>query len=571
VTTRGFVSRAAVVLGLLAAWPEAGRAGPGVVELKGWADVGVAIPGHGLGPDLFLLTAEAEWDRAAPGEPSRYAIRVVLPDGRAETRPFPVNYPPGRRRFAVYIPASAIRNRAPSAVRVGVSVVDAATGATLSNDLPAGIEQFPRPRGDVPANDTRPYGWGEPLSGGSGLLPGEGPDGLRFARIPASGAAPGFYLATSEATVRQVGDRIKGYDPRAGRSDEFSLEGPAQPAINLTPARAIDYLKAIGQADPSGVSYRLPTRDEWTRAAVGGKASAFWWGDGPAHPEGANFLGAEPGQAGDATAPSVPPEGTTTFQANPIGLFHTFGNVAEWATDPSGGFGRMGGHFRTEPASPLPGVKVDNPEELGPDPFVGVRPALDLSPEAGAAIARRRLAGDPRLAGVVPTFDPDRAAITLTGTVAEASARRSADKLLEPLWFVATVENRLETPGLGAGQLASLGAPAGPPRRVASLGRKFLEVPLSVRWLDPLPAAGSDWFVNIYLPGGGHLAHKLAEVDPGRSARVLVVVDRDRLAAAGLGDDAPMTVALSLGAPAEAPADPRVVSNQAPLRPAPRP
>ncbi len=555
----------------LAGWAESGRAGP-VVQLQGWAGEGVLIRGNGQGPDLVQLVAEADWDRAASRDPARYRVRVTLPGGRTETRAFPVETPPGQRRFSAFVPAAMVRNLAPSEVRVGVTVVDSVSGADLSNVLEATIGQFPRPRGDASGNDPGPFGWGKPLDGAERVVPNPGPDGLIFARIPAQGDAPGFFLATTEATVQQLADRLPGYDPKLGRSDEFAIEGPDLPAVGLTPSRALDYLKALGQADASGVTYRLPTAEEWTRAALGGKPSSFWWGDQATYIEGANFLGDEPGRAGDSTAPSRPLETSPTFRANPSGLFHTFGNVAEWATVPSGGFARMGGHFRTEPASPLPEVALGPAGEVGPDPFVGVRPAFDLSPEAGAGLARKRLGEDPTLGPIAVAYDPERSTITLTGKVAEASARRSADRLLEGLWFVKAVEDRLESPEVAPNQLARLGVLAAPIRKVATLGETFLEVNMTVRWLDPLPVVGSEWWANIYLPNNaGHFAHKLDEGIAGRSGVVRVLVDRARLAALGLGDDTPMTIALSLGAPAPTTGGSNIASNVAIVRPPARP
>jgi hypothetical protein len=221
----------------------------------------------------------------------------------------------------------------------------------------------------------------------------------------------------------------------------------------------------------------------------------------------------------------------------------------------------MGGHFRTEPASPLPEVKVEKPGDVGPDPFVGVRPAFDLSPESATALIKKRLATDAGLARVTVKFDPDAAAVTLTGPVAGPSARHSADRLLEGLWFVAAVDNQLQTTALNENQLAILGEPTGESRRVAVLDRTFVEIPLSVRWLDPLPVQGSSWWANIYLPGGGHLAHKLDPTEPGRVTKVGIRVDRDKLAEFGLTDTSAMQVALSLGSPAPNLSEPRIVSN----------
>ena len=563
---RGVIGRFAVLLVLLGGCPDPVRAGD-AVKLLNWAPEGLIVRGSGLGQDLFHLVVEAEWDPSASRSPDRYQVRVAFPDGRVDLRPFPVESPPGRRRFPVYVLASPIRDTFPSAVQVAVTIVDASTGAPVGNTLTAGIEQFPRPKGDASGNDPGPFGVGKPLGGPVRILPNPGPDGLRFARIVGSEGKAGFFVATTEATVGQLSARIKGYDPKAGRSDEFALEDPSQPAINLTPAKALDYLKSLSSNDPSGITYRFPTADEWTRAAKGEKTSNYWWGIEPSFPGGANLLGPEPAQPGDSTAPSSPPSASPTFQANPFGLAHTFGNAAEWATRPTGGFARMGGHFRSEPAGELPEVAVEAPDATGPDPFVGVRPAFSLSPEEASTLIRKKLASDPRFARVDATYDPDQALARLTGPVSDATARRAADSVLEGLWFVASVDNQLTTPSLIPNQLAILGSQAGPSKRSGVLDRTFVEVPLTIRWLDPLPVIGSSYWVNIYLPGGGHSAYKLEPGEPGRSTKLVVRIDRSRLAALGLPDDSPIKVALSLGSASSTPFEPRVVSNLADVRP----
>ncbi|WP_435015732.1 formylglycine-generating enzyme family protein [Tundrisphaera sp. TA3] len=543
---------------LLAGWPNATAIAvpEPPVRLIRWAGEGVILPGRG-GEDLIRLVAEARWERGQAIDSARFALRVALPDGRIQRSAFPVETPPGRSRIDVLVPAAAVRDRLPSAVRVELAVIDAATGNAVSNVLAAGIGAFPRPRGAAKVDDRGPFGWGRPLSEPPRVLPRPGPDGVRFARIAGDGDVPGFFLATTEATNQQVGRRLPGYDPRAGRSDEFALDGPDQPAIGLTPGKARDYLKALGAADPLHFDYRLPTRAEWLRAARGGNAGPFWWGDQPTHPEGANFLGPEAALEADATA-----DASTKYRANPFGLFHTFGNADEWATLPAGGFARLGGHFRTEPAASPSEVAVVGADALGPDPFVGVRPAFDLPAEVGADLIRKALGTDAALGRVAVAFDPDRAIATLTGPVPDAAARRFAASRLEPLWFLAAVVDRLQTPVVPPGRLARLGPPTAPPRRVGSLGRSAVEVTLPVAWSDPLPVAGSAWWVNVYLPGGGHVAHRLGEPGPGRSNRVAVRVESGRWdGQAGPSRQA----ALSLGAPASTVDNPRIVSDIVPI------
>ena len=542
-----------------------------VVRLDGWEEPAALLSSQGPGIKYFAIVARAHWRRgaAASGE---YAFRVAMPGGVVEVQPLRSGQGLGSERITVLIRAESVLNRLPSVVVVRAEIIDVRSSEPVSNGLTAGIDEFPRPEVAPGASreDKGPFGWGVPLDSPPGearALPRLGPDGFRFARVPASGSEPVYFIATTEASNAQVGGRLKGYDPSAGRSDEFELEAPDQPALGLTPKAAQDYLAALGKdAQSGGVVFRLPTRVEWLRAARAGKSSAFWWGDEPTFPAGANFLGPEPGLAGDATAPVQPTKTAGAFEPNPWGLFHTFGNIAEWAVAPTLGFVRLGGHFRTEPASPLPEVAVADAGATGPDPYVGVRPAFSLTAETGAALARKALQADGKLKAVEVSFDPHRATATLSGTLPETALVREADRRLQALWFLAAVENQIETPKAVPGRLATLGAATGPVRRITPLGRWIYEVPVEVRWFDPLPVRGSDWWVNVFLPGGGHSAHRMVPTEPDRSNRVPVLIDRRQMEAAGLPVNAPVTIALSLGTEAASPGDPRIVSNIATLR-----
>ena len=201
---------------------------------------------------------------------------------------------------------------------------------------------------------------------------------------------------------------------------------------------------------------------------------------------------------------------------------------------------------------------------MGPDPFVGVRPAFGLTPEAGAALIRKGLDREPGLAQVAVRYDPDRSMVTLTGNVAEASSRRVADTIVQEFWFVAAVDNRLESRHRSRSTGHS-GAPFEPDPRKSSLRGTSLEIPLVVRWFDPLPVVGSEWWVNIDLPGGGHLAHKLVEGSPGRSKVVKAVIDLAHVSQSLAGGPS-VVVSLSLGGPSTSPRSSNIVSNPAVVR-----
>ncbi len=535
-----------------------------IVHLSRWRSTASLAPNPGPGEEYFRLMAEARWDRTAPRGSERYAVQVTLPDGHVATKPMRTGEGPGSRLVTMYVPTESVRNLPPSRVLLQARVIDSATGIVLSNSLAAGIDDFPTPSSSGKPVDLGPFGWGKPLSsaeGGAAPLPRPTPDGWTFVRIPSTPDIPSFFISTTEASNRKVSGRLTGYDPTANRVDEFSLEAPDQPALSLTPEQAQSYLSNLSQEDPTGVTYRLPTQSEWLRAARAGRDTAFWWGDEPIHPEGANFLGPEPALDEDSTALCRPRAIPPTFEANPWGLFHTFGNVAEWATLPSQGFARMGGTFRTEPSSPLPEPQVADATQLGEDAYVGLRPVVSITADAGTKLARKALGTDESLANVHVTYDPDRAILTLTGEVAEPSLRRDADRRLEALWWVAAVENRISTPANNPNLLARLSPSDSPAKRIMPLGHVQDVIPVKVQWANPLPVVGSLWYVNLYLPGGGHQAYPLTTSRPGAGTVFDAVLDRSEPGATSLPPGAAVSVALSLGTPAPNPTDPQIVST----------
>ena len=302
-------------------------------------------------------------------------------------------------------------------MKVVVDVVDAVSGQ--SGELRSGSSPRPPPsfRATGSSSDPPPErsGWGVPLGregrrrrssrwsragadpddGGADL--NDGPQGYQFARVFRSGDQPGFFVATTESRIDQLKALLKGYEPNL-RAGEFVF-APDAPAIGVSPTQAENYLAVLGEVEGLGLRYRLPTREEWLRFARAGRATKFWWGDDPndgAARQGANFKGAEKPVEGarredelDVIRPT--PNGGASmggFRPNPWGLWHTFGNVAEWASDSSGdGFWMMGGNFRTERdpanfrAEDLE-VKVKKGEPP-PQPFVGPRVVAEITPRGG--------------------------------------------------------------------------------------------------------------------------------------------------------------------------------------------
>ncbi len=537
------------------------------VELVRWERAAILIPNRGPGEEFYRLDALAQWSPEASPDENHYELRVTLPDGQTLRQRLYATQKPPSKRVSFYVPAKTVRNMLPSMIEIQVSVADRTKQAVVSNVLTASINNFPHPGATKPGTEEGPFHWGRPLGGpaeGPWPLTRRGPNGLVFIRIPAEGSDSGFYLATTESTNEQVRRSLPEYDPNASRSDEFQLSGPNQPAVNMTPQQAKQYLANLSQADGSGLVYRLPTRDEWLRAARAGHATAFWWGDEASHPEGANFLGPEPALAQDTTAPSRPISDQNAFVANPWGLFHTFGNVSEWATNGDGRYVRLGGNFRTEPVSPLPEEELNSEDQVGSDAYVGVRAAFALDQAEAGQMLTKHVASEPGLEDVAVSFNPDTGLATLSGDVPDLNLRRTASRKLVGHWFVHGVRDEMNVPSLLGSSLAQLGPVVGTSERVYRLGHKLDIYKLNVKWLGQLPVEGSKWYVNIYMPGGEHYSHPLAERRPG-GPTMDVVFDHSELTAGGLEGDVEIDVGLSLGEPAPLPTDRNLVSNLFPL------
>ena len=523
------------------------------IRLRGWNGPASLVENRGPGTTVFRLAAVVDWRRLARSDRGGLEARIDLPGGGVYRHPLRPSEGPGSRSVSFYVPVDAVRNRPPERVRVSAVLVSGG-GAAVSNVLSASIAQFPTPNVRSADLDVGPFDWGRPLDpsrDGAEVLPSEGIDGWRFVRVFGDGRRPGFFIATREATNRQVGLRLEDYDPNRGRSDEFLLDDPEQPALNLTPEAALEYLETLSSNDPAGVDYRLPTVDEWRFAARAGSDGRFWWGDAPTDPEGANLFGPEPASAIDTTIPAGRAGG---YRPNPWRLIHTFGNVAEWATDDVGRFERLGGSFRSDAEEAADAVVASNPGDLGPDPFVGVRPAFDLDAEETSRLIERRLA-DAGLPGIAARFDPERATATLTGRVQEGTDRRRALESLRSLWFLAALEDRIETPTIPPGQLVAIGGVVGTPRVSRVLGRTLVEVSIGARWVRPLPVSGSDWWINVYGNRGGHAAYRLDGSMVGDASF------RASIPSTLIGPNRSVRLGLSLGTPSDSRAGASLVSD----------
>jgi len=85
--TRGAIGWVWASLAILGLWSQDSRRGISSSSRLGRGRLD--RPRERVSNDVFLLVAEAEWNRSAPRDPSRYQVRVAYPDGRVDIRSFP--------------------------------------------------------------------------------------------------------------------------------------------------------------------------------------------------------------------------------------------------------------------------------------------------------------------------------------------------------------------------------------------------------------------------------------------------------------------------------------------------
>jgi len=138
---------------------------------------------------------------------------------------------------------------------------------------------------------------------------------------------PAFYIDKTEVTQGAY---------RAGMGNNPSdFKGAEHPVEQVTWYEARDYCKKLGK--------RLPTEAEWEKAARGGTATTYYWG---------NEIDGAYAWYWDNSNRRTHPVGEK--QPNPFGLHDVLGNVWEWVAD-----------YYADDYFP------DSPEENPPGPFSG--------------------------------------------------------------------------------------------------------------------------------------------------------------------------------------------------------
>jgi iron(II)-dependent oxidoreductase len=127
----------------------------------------------------------------------------------------------------------------------------------------------------------------------------------------------GFYIDRYEATVGQYRQFIQatGHRPPTMWSSEYRQPQDDHPVIDLSWADAETYCRWAGK--------RLPTEQEWEKAARGTDGRIWPWG---------NQLERKHANTLDAAMGWTSPVGSFTQDVSPYGVYDMAGNAMEWTT-----------------------------------------------------------------------------------------------------------------------------------------------------------------------------------------------------------------------------------------------
>lgn len=127
-----------------------------------------------------------------------------------------------------------------------------------------------------------------------------------------------FRLALLPVTNREYASFLDatGHEPARFWLDA-RFNAPEQPVVGVSWFDAVDYCAWLSQV--TGRRWRLPTEAEREKAARGGLATAYPWGD-------------DPGQAG-GRFPQEAPRAAGASSPNGYGLYDIAYNVHEWCSD----------------------------------------------------------------------------------------------------------------------------------------------------------------------------------------------------------------------------------------------
>lgn len=192
-----------------------------------------------------------------------------------------------------------------------------------------------------------------------------------------------FWMARREVTVdeyRACVEASRCPEPGTGEACTWNAPDRGKHPINCVSATDAEAY-AAWLADVEKISYRLPTIDEWERAARGRDGRHYPWGDEPVGPR-CNTCDRACGierfrdESFNDGRPETAPVGVLAYCASSEGIVDLVGNVAEWTrVSPDGTYQVRGGSWAQngvflEPALAVARTPADR------DPTIGFRLAV---------------------------------------------------------------------------------------------------------------------------------------------------------------------------------------------------
>ncbi len=180
-----------------------------------------------------------------------------------------------------------------------------------------------------------------------------------------------YYVSIHEVTLAQYHAMDPRHDPGAYRGQPVA--GARHPVVGVTPACARAFARWLSEHDGLGHTYRLPTEEEWERAARGGTEwpRRFWWGDSEA--EAGRYANLADRSARKAyplwwtfetTDGHVLTAPVGSYEPNGYGLYDVLGNAWELCERSDGPTGQRRRGPGRRPGAFLRGGAFDTPPTL---------------------------------------------------------------------------------------------------------------------------------------------------------------------------------------------------------------
>ena len=189
---------------------------------------------------------------------------------------------------------------------------------------------------------------------------------------------PSFYLDKTEVTNGAYGAFCQATQhpvPKNPVWDRKYFDKPDYPVMNISWADARDFAAWAGK--------RLPTEEEWEKAARGPEGRLYPWGNW-SQSTAANLKGPEDGHANAA------PVGSFPYDESPYGILDMEGNVEEWSASDFGDGKKVvrGGGFTSAVEQATTATRRGENPVLDPAVFSNIGFRCAASPDAALKLKK---------------------------------------------------------------------------------------------------------------------------------------------------------------------------------------